>query len=89
MDKKEEQQQQNTNINLDPIRTPVLYADAVSIKSNESGIVLDFLQQVGPTNQYTVVSRIGISKDHAKTLNEHLEASIRAQGERTTRSTKS
>ena len=81
MDKKDEP---NTNINLDPLRTPVLYADAISIKSNESGIVLDFLQQIGPTNQYTVVSRIGISKDHAKTLNEHLEASIRTLGERST-----
>jgi hypothetical protein len=81
MDKKEEP---NTNINIDPHRTPVLYADSISIKSNENGVVLDFLQQLGPTNQFTVVSRIGLSKDHAQAFIEHLEASIRTSGERST-----
>ena len=81
--------EQNTNINLDPNKTPVLYTDAISIKSNDAGIVLDFLQQLGPTNQYTVVSRIGLSKDHAKLFIEHLEASLRSMGEHTTREIKS
>jgi transcriptional regulator with XRE-family HTH domain len=73
------------NFNIDPNRTPVLYADNVSLKSNANGVVFDFAQQVGPTNQYNIVSRIGMSKDHAKQVAEHLEALLRTDGMRSTK----
>jgi hypothetical protein len=74
----------NVNINIDPQRTPVLYTDSVYIKANKNGVVLDFAQQLGPSNQYTVVSRIGMSKNHAEELVEHLEALLRQDGTRNT-----
>lgn len=75
----------NINLNIDPVRTPVLYADIVYIKAGENGVVLDFAQQVGPSDQYTIVSRIGVSKDHAKRIIEHLEALLRTEGSSTTK----
>lgn len=54
----------NLNINLDS--TPVLYTDTVFMTVNQDGVVFDVCQKVGNTNQLRVVSRIGMSKEHAK-----------------------
>jgi len=47
---------------------PILYTDSVYATSNEFGLVLDFAQRMGPTNQQNIVARIGMSKEHAKAL---------------------
>lgn len=84
---KNKPENKNININIDPNRTPILYADIAYIKSNENGVVLDFAQQVGPSDQFTVVARIGVSKEHAQKLINHLEALLRAEGTSTTHKT--
>lgn len=63
MDKKKEQEVQ-INLNLDT--TPVFYTDNILMTSNEDGVVLDVGQKVGPSNQLRIVSRIGMSRNHAK-----------------------
>ena len=63
-DKKQETQQIGVNINLDT--TPILYTDNVSITVNPEGVVLDVMQRVVNTNQIRIVSRIGMSREHAK-----------------------
>lgn len=62
-DKKQDQQVQ-VSINLDT--TPVLYTDNINISVNPDGVVLAVMQRLGPTNQMRIVSRIGMSRDHAK-----------------------
>ncbi len=65
MDKKQDDQQQIAiNVNLDS--TPILYTDNVYMTANEDGIVLDVGQKLGTTNQIRIVSRIGMSRIHAK-----------------------
>lgn len=59
-------------IGIDPMRTPVLYADAIGINSSENGFVLDVAQRIAQTNQAAVVTRIGLSKEHVKKLVEEL-----------------
>jgi hypothetical protein len=54
------------SINLDT--TPVLYTDNISMNTNEDGVVLDVMQKLGQTNQMRVVSRVGMSRVHAKKL---------------------
>ncbi len=54
------------NINLDT--TPVLYTDQVFMSANEDGVVLDVGQKIGTSNQMRIVSRIGMSRSHAKKL---------------------
>ncbi len=57
-------EQMSVNVNLDT--TPILYTDNISITTNPDGLVLDFVQRLGPTNQARIVSRIGMSREHAK-----------------------
>lgn len=63
-DKDPKEQQVEININLDT--TPVLYTDRVMMSANEDGLVLNFCQGLGSPNQIRVVSRIGMSRNHAK-----------------------
>lgn len=72
MTNEEKQQKAQLNIGVDPARTPILYADAIMITSSENGIVLDITQRVGSSNQASVVSRVGLSKEHANKLAEKL-----------------
>jgi len=52
------------SVNLDT--TPVLYTDNINMTVNPNGVVLDIMQRLGPTNQVRIVSRIGMSREHAK-----------------------
>lgn len=63
MEKKQEQEV-SVNVNLDT--TPILYTDNVFMTTNEDGVVLDVGQKLGSTNQLRIVSRIGMSREHAK-----------------------
>lgn len=65
-----------TQISVDPVKSPVLYTDAVIVSSSEYGLVLNIAQQLDGEHQQ-VVSRIGMSFEHAKKLlavmNDHLQ----------------
>ncbi|MCX7996875.1 MAG: DUF3467 domain-containing protein [Patescibacteria group bacterium] len=65
MDKKDQTQNQH-KVNLNPEKTPILYTDNIFMTSHEFGIVIDFGQKLGPTTDTQIVSRIGMSRDHAK-----------------------
>ena len=64
MDQKDTTQNISINVNLDT--TPVLFTDNVFMTTNEDGVVLDVAQKLGSTNQIRIVSRIGMSRSHAK-----------------------
>ena len=68
-----------------PENSPVLYAGAVYMDASPFGVVFNFAQQVGPTNNLVVVSRIGMSNEHAKALCEKtLELITKGTGKRET-----
>ena len=69
-DEKPHQHDQQITVNLDT--TPVLYTDSISMATNEDGLVIDFLQRLGNTNQLKIVSRIGMSRSHAKKFMDSL-----------------
>lgn len=46
----------------------ISYTDMVHISVNNFGVVLNFMQNVSPNNQPMVVSRLGMSKEHAKSV---------------------
>ncbi len=73
MDGKKEQELE-ININLDT--TPILYTDNIIMTVNEDGLVLDICQKIGSTNKIRVVSRVGMSKGHAKKFISHLSKLI-------------
>lgn len=67
MDKQNQNDQQNSmNVNVNLDTTPILYSDNIFLSVNEDGVVLDFSQKLGSTNQMRIVSRIGMSREHAK-----------------------
>lgn len=76
--------QRAPRINIDPLRTPILYADAIRINSNENGFVLDIAQGIAGTDQAFVVARIGLSRDHAQRLAALIAENIKKQGELST-----
>lgn len=56
----------------------ILYTDMVHIKANNHGVVLNFLQSLGPDNHNMAVARIGMSQEHAKTMLKVLQQTIKA-----------
>jgi len=56
---------QGKNVNI-PQDKPILYAGGVYIYLKPNGMVMDFAQQVGPTNHEMIVARIGMSTAHAE-----------------------
>lgn len=61
-----DQSKKNMNVNVNPHGTPILYTDTILMSTNEDGVVFDICQKIGATNQMHVVSRIGMSRIHAK-----------------------
>lgn len=55
----------------------VVYTDMVHVMVNDYGVIMNFLQGGGPNNQPLAVSRIGMSKDHAKSVIELLQKSLK------------
>lgn len=51
-----------------PNNLPILYSDSVWVTASPFGLVFDYGQRVGPTNQVNVVARVGLSKEHAEAL---------------------
>jgi hypothetical protein len=56
---------------------PVLYSDSVFITTGQFGVVFDFAQSVGSTNQQNVIARVGMSKEHALALLNVLEKKVK------------
>lgn len=65
-DKKNKNPVQGQQVNLNLDTTPILYTDSVFMTTNPDGLVLDIGQRVASTNQVRIVSRVGMSREHAK-----------------------
>lgn len=71
------------SVNLDS--TPVLYTNNINMTVSPDGIVLDVMQRLGPTNQVRIVSRIGMSREHAKKFIDKLgKLLLKSEGEMVT-----
>jgi hypothetical protein len=57
-------QQIEVDLNLDA--TPILYTDNIFMTTNPDGVVLNISQKVWLTTKMRIVSRIGMSREHAK-----------------------
>ncbi len=45
---------------------PILYTDMVFMNVNDDGVIIDICQKGATPNQFQVVSRVGMSKEHAR-----------------------
>lgn len=49
-----------------PVDSKVVYTDAMNANVNDHGVMLQFMQQIPGNAQPTVVSRVGMSREHAE-----------------------
>lgn len=63
------------NVNI-PSDQQILYTDMVHVVANKYGVTLNFIQGVGPSGKPTVVSRVGMSKEHAQSILDVLQKSL-------------
>ena len=54
----------------------VVYTDMVQVSANKYGVIMNFLQGGGPNNQPLAVSRIGMSREHAKSVIDVLQKTL-------------
>ncbi len=59
-----------------PVDARINYTDMVHITVNNFGVVMNFMQRIGPNNQPLIVSRVGMSREHAKSVLEVLQQSL-------------
>jgi len=63
---------ENYEVNLNLDSTPILYSDNVMMHINDFGVVLDIGQNLGDSKKVRLVSRIGMSREHAEKLVQEL-----------------
>jgi len=76
VNQEENKQAQGQQINV-PNNLPVLFSDSIGVTSSPFGLVFDFGQRVGPTNQVNIVARVGLSKEHGEALLKVLSEKIK------------
>lgn len=89
--KQEDEKQTDINQSLAmimPNDLRVVYTDMVHVMVNDFGVIMNFLQGAGPNNQPLAVARIGMSKEHAKSVLEILSKSLKQSEQRSRQTTK-
>lgn len=77
---------QEMAVDINPENTPIYYTDSISMMANEDGLIFDVMQRIGNTNRARVVSRIGMSREHAKKFASELSKLLAiTQGQSLTR----
>lgn len=77
-DKAGQEDQSKTSIMPSDMR--IIYTDMVHVAVNNYGVIINFMQNGGSSNQPLAVSRVGMSKEHAKSVLEVLQQTL-AQSE--------
>jgi hypothetical protein len=55
---------------------PILFTDVVDIMVNNYGVVMNFMQSSGPNSKPTAVARVGMSREHAKSVLQILQVTL-------------
>lgn len=69
-------QEQSATSTVLPQDARIVYTDKLHIMANNYGVVINFLQSNGPNLQPLIVSRVGMSQEHARSLIETLQRAL-------------
>jgi transcriptional regulator with XRE-family HTH domain len=72
-------QVQQVGLSADSSR--IMFTDIVDVVVNNYGVVMNFMQGSGPANKPSTVARVGMSREHAKSVLQILQVTL-AQTER-------
>lgn len=64
-----------------PIDNRIVYTDLVHVMVNNYGVVMNFMQNSGASNQPLTVARLGMSKEHARSVLDMLQKTLTQAGE--------
>ena len=64
-----------------PLDARIVYSDSFQVSINQYGVVMNFLQNIGPNPQAVPIARIGMSLEHAKRISETLQQTIKTATE--------
>ena len=73
----------NQSVMVMPVDARVIYTDMVHVIVNNYGVVVNFMQATGPSNQPLAVARVGMSKEHAKSVLEVLQRTLEQSEQKT------
>ncbi|MBI1857363.1 helix-turn-helix transcriptional regulator [Candidatus Saccharibacteria bacterium] len=59
-----------------PVDTRVIYTDQVNVMVNNHGVIMNFMQSITSNGQPVPVARLGMSKEHAKSVLEVLQKTL-------------
>lgn len=79
--------QAKSTVAVMPTDAQIVYTDMVHVMVNNYGVVMNFMQGAGPNNQPLAVARIGMSKEHAKSVLEVLQKTLKQSARTTSKST--
>ncbi len=72
----------------DVLFAPIFYTDMVNVVSNQYGVTINFIQNANGEDKPVVVSRVGMSHQHAESIIQVLQESVKrakkGQGEQDT-----
>lgn len=67
---------QQVTVGVTPHDARIVYTDMIQVMVNNYGVIINFMQGAGPANQPLAVSRVGMSKEHAKSVLEVLQKTL-------------
>lgn len=59
-----------------PAGDPILFTDVVDIMVNNYGVVMNFMQSSGPNHKPGTVAKVGMSREHAKSVLQILQMTL-------------
>jgi len=67
---------QQVTVAVTPNDARIVYTDMIQVMVNNYGVIINFMQGAGPSNQPLAVSRVGMSKEHARSVLEVLKKTL-------------
>jgi transcriptional regulator with XRE-family HTH domain len=67
---------QQITVGITPQDARIVYTDMIQVMVNNYGVIINFMQGAGPSNQPLAVSRVGMSKEHARSVLEVLQKTL-------------
>ena len=59
-----------------PVDQRVMYTDVVDVMVNNYGVIINFMQSVGPSKPAIGIAKVGMSREHAKSVLGILQATL-------------
>ena len=65
-----------TEQNSPEVDNKILFTDIVDVTVNNYGVVMNFMQATGPSSKPVSIARVGMSRDHAKSVLQILQVTL-------------